>query len=330
MLAGSLLLHLLALLALWWSRPEPPPEDLNDASNQVAMVFESPGAQEASVQAPSATKASSAPTGNVNATQTQPNPDTSAPAPPPPAPVQPQEPPAPQPPPPPAPEVPPTPDVPPAPMPPPPPPQPAPVPAPPQPPPTVSLNQEEEPALPPPPPFVPPVPPLPLPPLPPAPPPRAAPLRRFVRPSPQNPFAAPQDWSLNTTPSPQPSGRSSRGLDLSTGDFAGQKDATLGYVSGAHPTGDWIGALRRWATARLYYPEQALADHQQGTAVVLLTIARSGQVLNVQLVQSARSPFLDGAWVDIFRGSTVPPFTPDMQEASTQITYTLHYRLIEH
>lgn len=125
-------------------------------------------------------------------------------------------------------------------------------------------------------------------------------------------------------------GRPSRGFDLSTGDVAGQKDATLGYVAGAHPSGDWIGALRRWATARLYYPEQAIADHQQGTAILLLTIARSGRVTSVQLTQSARSPFLDGAWIDVFRGSTVPAFTPDMAEDSTQITYTLHYRLVAH
>ena len=192
----------------------------------------------------------------------------------------------------------------------------------------MSLNSDEAPALTIPD-FVPPQPPPPLPP-PPLPRPRVAPPRQYARPSPQNPFASPQNWSFNAAPSSQPQGRASRGFDLSTGDFSGQKDATLGYVAGAHPTGDWLGALRRWATARLYYPEQAIADHQQGTAVVLLTIARSGQVLDVKLLQSARSPFLDGAWIDVFRGSTVPAFTPDMAENTTQITYTLHYRLTEH
>ena len=350
MLAGSLLIHVLALLAVWFLQPEPPvDDDRNESSDQVAMVFESPGAKEASTQAPAATQASATPTGNVNATTTQPNPDTSAPLPPatPPAPTPPvPTPPAPTPPPPtppePAPPVAeppappasaaPTPSVP-EPEPPKPeePPQPQPAPPTPRPPPTVTLSQDDGPALPLPPRFVMPQPPPPLPPLPPRPaPPRLAPPRQYARPSTSNPFGAPQDWSLNTAPSQQQPGRPSRGLDLSTGDFAGQKDATLGYVAGAHPTGDWIGALRRWTTARLYYPEQAIADHAQGTSVLLLTIARSGRVLNVQLMQSARSPFLDGAWMDIFRGATVPGFTPDMTEDSTQITYTLHYRLVMH
>ena len=342
MLAGSLLIHVLALLAIWFLQPEPPDDQRNEVSDQVAMVFESPGAKEASVQAPSATQASAAPTGNVNATTTQPNPDTSPPPPPQTAPA----PPTPEP-------TPPTPPPPTPPAPEPPAPQPAPEPPPtsgttatagsrrsrsprrpqqaPRPPPTVTLSQEDGPALPPPPRFVMPQPPPPLPPLPPRPaPPRPVQPRQYARPSPSNPFGAPQDWSLNTAPSPQRPGRPSRGLDLSTGDFAGQKDATLGYVAGAHPTGDWIGALRRWTTARLYYPEQAIADRAQGTSVLLLTIARSGRVLNVQLLQSARSPFLDGAWIDIFRGATVPGFTPDMTEDSTQITYTLHYRLVVH
>jgi protein TonB len=196
----------------------------------------------------------------------------------------------------------------------------------PQPPPTVSLEQDEGPALPPLPQYVPPQPPpllqpfqltRPIPPRPMAP-------RQYARPS-NNPFANPQNWALNQAPSAP--GRSSRGIDLSVGQSAGEREASMGYVSGARPTGDWIGALRRWAQARLYYPEEALAEHQQGTAVVLLTIDRSGKVLNVELLSSARSPFLDQAWLGVWRGATVPAFTPDMTEPATQITYTLHYIL---
>ena len=336
MLAGSLLLHVLAILAIWFLQPDMPDTERNESSDQVAMVFESPGAREASTQAPSATQASAVPMGNVTATTTQPDPDISAP-PPPASPVPPTpEPLAPTPTPTPPAELPqaaPEPSPVPEPAKPdlPPPPQPIPAPPAPRPPPTVTLSQDDGPALPPPPRFVMPQPPPPLPPLPPRPPqPRPVQPRQYARPSPSNPFGAPQDWSLNTAPSPPHSGRPSRGFDLSTGDFAGQKDATLGYVSGAHPSGDWIGALRRWTTPRLYYPEQAIADRAQGTSVVLLSIARSGRVLNVRLLQTARSPFLDGAWIDIFRGATVPGFTPDMTEDSTQVTYTLHYRLVMH
>ena len=339
MLAGSLLLHLLALLALWWSRPDTPPDLSMDADTEVAMEFESPGASAPSTASPNATQKTSSPQGSPNATQPQPQPDNTPPSPPPappkppaptPQPPAPQppapQPPAPQPP---APEVPPQPQaqVPPAPQTPPKPvEQPTPdatQPPPPRTAPTVSLSQEEAPALPPPPPFVMPQPPLPLPPLPP----RPAPRRQFARPSPQNPLSSPQNWSLNTAPSNQAPSQPSRGLDLSTGTVDGQQSASVGYVSGAKPTGSWMGALRAWVNAHTYYPEQALVEHQQGPVTLIVEIDRSGKVLSYKLVMSSRSVFLDGAWQDVWRRSNVPPFTPDMTGDSITIAYTMRYIL---
>ena len=327
MVAGSLALHLLALLALWLARPSPE-EEQPPPSDQVAMVFESQtGAKEASTESATPSPAPSVAAGNPDAPVAPPSPDTAlASLSPPPSPVPPVPPRLVRPPPPtPAPAS----AVPPPPVPQPPspasveapPPPPQPIPTPNRTPPTVSLNEEEAPALQPLPPFVPPTPPLPLPPLPPRP-------RIASRPAPRtsSPLATPQNWSFNAAP--QTRSRASRGLDLTASTQGGQKNSELGYVSGAKPTGDWMGALRRWTSARIYYPEEALAEHQQGTATVLIDIARSGKVLSVRLLSSARSPFLDGAWVDIFRNSVVPPFTPDMTGDDTTITYTLHYILV--
>ncbi len=324
MLAGSLLLHLLALVAVWWARPVKPPETNSAASDEVAMVFESPGAKQASVQGPAAIQASSAPTGSMSAPSTQPNPDTTPPqpqAPPTPTPPQPTPPPPPAPTPP-LPETQPQPETPP-PTPAAPPPVPTPPPETPHPPPTVSLSEGDEPA--PPPPFVVPQPPLPLPPLPPVPRP-VAPRRYFARSSPQSSLSAPQDWSLNSVPRSAP-GRASRGVDFSTNNLPGQTDSTLGYVSGARPSGDWIGALKRWVQARTYYPEGALDQGQRGAVTVEVVIDRSGRVLSSTLVRSARSPFLDMGFLGEWRGATTPSFTPDMTEQTTTIVFTMNYIL---
>ncbi len=175
------------------------------------------------------------------------------------------------------------------------------------------------------PPFVPPQPPEPLPPSPlsPSAPPRVA------RQVPRNPsaFPAPQDWSLNAGPQGRSPGRTSHGLDLSVPGGGSRDDSSLGYVSGARPSGDWMGELRRWVDARKYYPEGAVQSLQQGDVTLMVQIDRSGRVLSVQMANSSRSPFLDGAFVDLFRGGTVPPFTPDMAEQTTTLRATMHFVL---
>ncbi len=342
MLVGSLLLHILLLVAIYLRWPqdtaEPPPPTDSDA---VAITFDTPtGSQQASTATPNPSDKPSVAAGSSAAPEAQPAPDN-APAPPAPAPPTPPTPPPPTPTPPaptpplptppdpapPAPaEAPPAPETPPAPEPPPPPPpNPAPPPPTPRPPATVSLNPEDEGPLSAPPPFQVPQPPPPLPPLPRPPPPRVV-----SRPAPRSPFAAPQNWSFNAAPSQQAPGRPSRGFDLSTSNQGGPDTASLGYVSGAKPSGDWMSALRKWVDARKYYPEQAIAQLEQGNVTLLVDIDRSGHVLSVQLANTSRSQFLDAAFQDLFRRATVPPFTPDMTEQTTTLRATMHFQLVTH
>ena len=91
-----------------------------------------------------------------------------------------------------------------------------------------------------------------------------------------------------------------------------------------------MGAIRRWVDARKYYPEGAIQSLQQGSVSITVLIDRSGKVLSVQLVGSSRSPFLDGAFVDLFRGGTVPAFTPDMTEPTTTLRATMNFVLHVH
>ncbi len=332
MVAGSVLVHALLLAFLVLVPPEPEQDQPANSPNEVSMVFESQGATKAST--PSPNQAASAAQGAPDATEETPQTTTSAPPPPPPAPVTPPtpapptpaEPSPPQPtPPPPEPQPPqtPQPETP-QPETPPPPVQPPPPPSPPAPrlPATVSLSEGE---LPPPPPprFVMPQPPPPLPP----PPPRPSPPRLAARPPSQNPFA-PQDWSLNAAPSTRAPSRSSRGIDLDVPSLGGQTDSTMSYVAGARPSGDWIGALKRWVQAHTYYPEAALDQQQQGAVTVVFQVDRSGRVLSSSLARSSRSPFLDMGFLGEFRGATVPSFTPDMTDPTTTVAFTMTYVLV--
>jgi TonB family protein len=321
MLAGSLLVHVLALLAVWLLRPVPPEDNQTTSPDEVAMVFESQGSTTASTQSPTPTEKASTPRGDQQASVVQPEPDTT----PPPAPPPPQ--PAPAIPPPPAPQPPaqlppePAQEAPPQPTPPPPPNQQASTS-----PPTVSLEDGDQPALPPPPSFVMPQPPLPLPPLPrPA---RPPPPRLYARPSPQNPLSTPQDWSMNAAPSSRAPSRSSRGFDTSMPGLGGQTDSVMSYVAGAHPSGDWIGALKRWVQAHTYYPEGAIDSQQQGAVTVVFQVDRSGRVLSSSLTRSSRSAFLDMGFLGEFRNATVPSFTPDMTDPTTTVAFTMNYILV--
>ncbi len=321
MLLGSLLLHLLLLLAIYLRWPEDTAEAPPTDSDQVAITFDTPtGSQQASTATPNPTDKPAVAAGSSAAPEAVPTPDNSAAPPgPPPTPTPPDpSPPVPVPPtqtPPVATETPPVPET---------PPPPVQTPPSPQPPATVSLNPDDEADSPPPPPFQMPQPPPPLPPLP-RPPPRIA-----SRPTPRNPFAAPQNWSFNAAPSQEAPGRPSRGFDMSVSNQGGPDTASLGYVSGAKPSGDWMSALRKWVDVRKYYPEQAIAQLEQGNVSLLIDIDRSGRVLSVQLAGTSRSQFLDGAFQDLFRRATVPPFTPDMTEQTTTLRATMHFRLIAH
>ncbi len=90
-----------------------------------------------------------------------------------------------------------------------------------------------------------------------------------------------------------------------------------------------MSELRRWVDARKYYPDQAIAQLEQGSVTVLVNIDRSGKVLSVQLADTSHSQFLDGAFIDLFRRGMVPPFTPDMTEQTTTLRATMHFMLRE-
>ena len=90
---------------------------------------------------------------------------------------------------------------------------------------------------------------------------------------------------------------------------------------------DWISAYRAWVQARLYYPEQAAENGEDGTAEVVLKINRYGRVESVELVGRSGSMWLDLAIQSLFRGRTVPPFPQGTKEDEATIDQTIQYIL---
>lgn len=92
---------------------------------------------------------------------------------------------------------------------------------------------------------------------------------------------------------------------------------------------DWRALLSRWVDQRKYYPYSALEMGQQGSVEIRLVIDKSGKVDAVSLLQSSGSPFLDQAWLGLFRGAHVPPFPPGTTADRIIIRATMDYILIE-
>lgn len=91
---------------------------------------------------------------------------------------------------------------------------------------------------------------------------------------------------------------------------------------------DWRAELTRWVDQRKYYPYSALEMGQQGSVEIRLVIDKNGKVAAVSLLQSSGSPFLDAAWLGLFRGATVPPFPPGTAANRIIIRATMHYILV--
>jgi TonB family protein len=93
---------------------------------------------------------------------------------------------------------------------------------------------------------------------------------------------------------------------------------------------DWEAEMRAWVEARDYYPEAAIAKHEEGISTVEITIDKDGKVLDVELTGMSGSDRLDDAWLSVFRNRVVPKPTPDMNaDPSYTFRATLQYVLVE-
>ena len=76
-----------------------------------------------------------------------------------------------------------------------------------------------------------------------------------------------------------------------------------------------------------HYPEQAIANDEDGSSGVRITVDRYGQVTEVRLVRRSGSTWLDAGLTGLFRDARLPPFPPGTHDEAVTITFTMHYIL---
>lgn len=326
-IAGSVLLHLLALAALLVTRAPEPPMPIAPSYD---LIFDNGGSStpptapdQALDTPPEAPAADLPPTPNAEPPAAQASPKPPAPEPPvstpdlaepepSPAPdiaVEPAEPPQPQP----IPQ-----------------PEPEPAPAPNPEPPAVRLAEPEPPA--PsvsPPALAPDLPPMvPLPPLPPAPTPPRPRQQALPRPAP-GAFAAPIDLNFGRAPSPRTAG-SSRAIDFSLGapKPGPNKSEAFFDIRAANIGADWAQGLAVYWRQHRYYPQQAAQNGEDGTVEIQIVVNRLGRVESVEIERRSGSPWLDMAAVGTWRNAQLAPLPAENTDRTITIPLTINYLLI--
>lgn len=89
----------------------------------------------------------------------------------------------------------------------------------------------------------------------------------------------------------------------------------------------WLRAVGAWLDAHKYYPDLARQRGEQGTVIVRFTVARSGEVLSVEVLSGSGSRILDHASERLLEGATLPPFPPTMAGNETTVTFAIRYML---
>ncbi len=108
----------------------------------------------------------------------------------------------------------------------------------------------------------------------------------------------------------------------------GPNASTRSDIKGADNLGpDWSNMLSAWVEQHKYYPEPALANGEDGSPTVSVTVQRDGRVTAVSLDERSGSVFLDTGLTALFRYARLPPFPPDAPDAEITFHFTMHYIL---
>ncbi|MDR3468890.1 MAG: TonB family protein, partial [Xanthobacteraceae bacterium] len=99
-------------------------------------------------------------------------------------------------------------------------------------------------------------------------------------------------------------------------------------VSAAAATASYDAQVAAHLQRFKQYPSGARAAGEQGTAVLTFTVSRSGQVLSSHLGRSSGSAALDAETLALLRrAQPLPPFPPEMPQASKTLSVPLSYSL---
>ena len=91
---------------------------------------------------------------------------------------------------------------------------------------------------------------------------------------------------------------------------------------------DWANALSAWVEAHKYYPQQAIANEEDGSPQVEVTVTRDGRVQSVELEARSGSQWLDLGLQALFRNARLPPFPDNTSENQVTFHFTMHYILV--
>lgn len=130
----------------------------------------------------------------------------------------------------------------------------------------------------------------------------------------------------NVSPVAPPAPPKPRGINFAVPASSWQAKSSSTFTVQGDPGADW--GLQKWVEDHAYYPQAAIEQGQQGTAVVSFTVDRYGHVTDVKLVSSSHSPFLDQALYQLFKDNRLPPFPKDAKSDHVHVVYTMHYILV--
>ena len=89
---------------------------------------------------------------------------------------------------------------------------------------------------------------------------------------------------------------------------------------------DWRNLLSRWVQQHAYYPPEARANLEEGTAQVHVEARPDGRVTSVELIGRSGSIWLDLALQALFRDARIPPIPGG--DKPIVFNFTMHYIII--
>jgi len=172
----------------------------------------------------------------------------------------------------------------------------------------------------------------PPPPLPPAPTP-PSPRQQAVQPPAPGAFPPPIDLNFGRATSRAPLPRAAgnlRGIDLSLGKPkpGPNKSEAFFDVRAANIGADWMQGLKAYWRRHAYYPPQAGENGEEGTVEVQFVVNRQGKVESVEVKQRSGSPWLDMASVAVWRNAQLPPLPAENTDQTVTVSFKIDYVIV--
>ncbi len=162
--------------------------------------------------------------------------------------------------------------------------------------------------------------------------PKPAPKAPPQRPAPQQQhspaFPAPMAYSLGRPLDRSPSSGPARDASYGPAAKGALSYGRFAQVTSGHVDPSWLDLLHHWWERHAYYPQEAIANGEDGTVGIRIVVNRYGRVESVEQLQRSGSKWLDIAAEGVFRGAQVPPLPPDTKDKTITINLAITYVLL--